>query len=31
MPGEYEIEYLLQGIGEKRPGGGRMLNLAGFY
>lgn len=31
MPGEYEIEYAIQGIGDKRPGGGRALNLAGFY
>lgn len=31
MAGEYELEYMLQGIGDKRPGGGRTLNLAGFY
>lgn len=31
MPGEYEIEYAIQTIGEKRAGGGRSLNLAGFY
>jgi len=31
MPGEYEIEYAIQNIGDKRPGGGRALNLAGFY
>lgn len=30
-PGEYEIEYALQNIGDRRPGGGRTLNLAGFY
>ncbi|MFK8012882.1 MAG: type II secretion system protein N [Marinicellaceae bacterium] len=30
-PGEYEIEYALQNIGDRRPGGGRSLNLAGFY
>ncbi len=31
MPGEYEIEYALQNIGDRRPGGGRSLNIAGFY
>jgi len=31
MPGEYEIEYALQGVGDKRRGGGRSLNIAGFY
>ncbi len=31
MPGEYEVEYALQSIGDRRPGGGRSLNLAGFY
>jgi hypothetical protein len=31
MPGEYEIEYAIQNIGDKRAGGGRALNLAGFY
>lgn len=31
MPGEYEIEYALQSIGDRRPGGGRSLNLTGFY
>ena len=31
MPGEYEIEYAIQNIGDKRAGGGRSLNLAGFY
>ncbi len=31
MPGEYELEYALQGIGDRRSGGGRTLNLAGFY
>jgi hypothetical protein len=31
LPGEYELEYALQGIGDKRAGGGRTLNLAGFY
>lgn len=31
MPGEYEIEYALQTIGDKRAGGGRSLNMAGFY
>jgi hypothetical protein len=31
LPGEYEIEYALQTIGDKRRGGGRSLNLAGFY
>jgi len=31
MPGEYEIEYALQSIGDKRAGGGRSLNMAGFY
>lgn len=30
-PGEYEIEYALQNIGDRRPGGGRALNIAGFY
>ena len=30
-PGEYELEYALQGIGNPRPGGGRSFNLAGFY
>ncbi len=30
-PGEYEIEYALQSIGDRRPGGGRALNIAGFY
>lgn len=31
LPGEYEIEYALQSIGDRRRGGGRSLNLAGFY
>ncbi|VAW34677.1 hypothetical protein MNBD_GAMMA01-957 [hydrothermal vent metagenome] len=31
MPGEYEIEYALQGIGDRRASGGRTLNMAGFY
>lgn len=31
MPGEYEIEYALQNIGDKRRAGGRSLNMAGFY
>ena len=31
LPGEYEIDYAIQTIGSKRPGGGRTLNLAGFY
>lgn len=31
MPGEYEIEYAIQNIGDKRRGGGRTLNMAGFY
>jgi hypothetical protein len=31
MPGEYEIEYALQNIGDKRRSGGRTLNMAGFY
>ncbi|MCF6287624.1 MAG: type II secretion system protein N [Proteobacteria bacterium] len=31
MPGEYEIEYALQGFGDRRRGGGRSFNLAGFY
>jgi hypothetical protein len=31
MPGEYEIEYAIQNIGDRRRGGGRSLNLAGFY
>ena len=31
MPGEYEIEYALQSIGDPRAGGGRSLNMAGFY
>ena len=31
MPGEYEIEYAIQNIGDKRRGGGRSLNMAGFY
>ncbi len=31
MPGEYEIEYALQNIGDKRPGGGRSLNMSGYY
>jgi len=31
MPGEYEIEYALQSIGDKRVGGGRSLNMSGFY
>lgn len=30
-PGQYEVEYALQGIGDRRRGGGRSLNLAGFY
>ncbi len=30
-PGEYEVEYALQGIGDRRRSGGRTLNLAGFY
>lgn len=30
-PGEYEVEYALQGIGDRRRAGGRKLNLAGFY
>ncbi len=30
-PGEYEVEYVLQSIGDRRRGGGRTLNLAGFY
>ena len=30
-PGEYEIEYALQNIGDKRAGGGRSFNLTGFY
>lgn len=31
LPGEYEIEYALQNIGDKRSTGGRSLNMAGFY
>jgi len=31
MPGEYEIDYAIQNIGDKRRGGGRALNMAGFY
>ncbi len=31
MPGEYEIEYAIQNIGDPRRGGGRSLNMAGFY
>lgn len=31
MPGEYEIDYALQNIGDRRSGGGRSLNMAGFY
>ncbi len=31
LPGEYEVEYALQGIGDRRRSGGRTLNLAGFY
>lgn len=31
MAGQYEVEYALQGIGDKRRGGGRTFNLAGFY
>ena len=30
-PGEYEVMQALQGIGSPRRGGGRNLNLAGFY
>ncbi len=31
LPGEYEVEYALQGIGDRRRTGGRTLNMAGFY
>jgi hypothetical protein len=31
LPGEYEVEYALQGIGDRRRSSGRTLNLAGFY
>ena len=31
MPGEYEIAYAIQNIGDPRRGGGRSLNMAGFY
>ncbi len=31
MPGEYEVEYAIQNIGDRRRTGGRTLNLAGFY
>ena len=31
MPGEYEIEYAIQNIGDARAGGGRSLNMSGFY
>lgn len=31
MPGEYEIEYAIQNIGDPRRSGGRSLNMAGFY
>ena len=31
VPGEYEVGYALEGIGERRRGGGRTLNMAGFY
>lgn len=30
-PGEYEIAYAIQNIGDPRRGGGRQLNMAGFY
>jgi len=30
-PGEYEVEYALQSIGQRRRAGGRTLNMAGFY
>jgi hypothetical protein len=31
LPGEYEVEYAIQNIGDRRRGGGRTLNMAGFY
>ncbi len=30
-PGQYEMQSVIQGIGDPRRGGGRRLNLAGFY